>query len=86
MSSAEPQVATPEASQHLHDRWVNDIAGAIGSFALFGVAVGTEARVGVSSLCLIAGANFVGGAFDKARQLAACRQLEEKNLSDNTLA
>jgi hypothetical protein len=61
----------------LRERWLNDIAGSLGCVALFFTSVALESdtpsglEMSISGLCLLAAANFVGGALDKGGQLSA---------------
>lgn len=88
MTKAEENVLAPEAVQELRERWVNDIGGALGCMVLFIATVGQEANSqtgmtrGISAVCLLAVANFVGGAFDKGQLLAAQRELSSGQKGD----
>lgn len=74
MSGIENVQPPLEATIDLHERRVNDILGSLGCTALFFTNVvlsgDTPSRIdmGVSTLCLVAVANFVGGVYSKANQ------------------
>ncbi len=82
MSAAEKTQLSHEAVTEMRERWVNDVLGSIGCIGLFVVNVSmnsnsdSEFNIGASGLCLIAAANFAGGAFDRGGKLAKQRQLQ----------